>query len=521
MGAPGKVFGAVADPKRRAAFSRSPIGALAACGLLFAVAICSTVFSQPAISKSVPIWATFTTENSDLPDDRVRALALSADGSLWAGTLGGGLARRDKDGHWQTYSKAGTQGGLPSDDVLALALGADGSVWAGTDGGLARLDKDGHWQPYSKANTNGGLANDSVVALAPGSDGALWVGTGGGGLSRLDKDGHWQNYSKANPNGGLPNNVLLALAPGSDGAVWVGTGGGGLSRLDKVGHWQTYNEANTNGGLPSDDIYTLVFGPDGALWAGTFTGLARLDKDGHWQTYNKANTKGGLPDDRVTRLALGTDGALWVGTANGLGHFNRPLGQTLRIVDVIGGQANGVTEVTEPEQTVAVVAFDGSYLTQPGMFRYVWRMAELGHFGASMGQQITTRSPFYRVPFPHDGTYQLRVIAVDRYGNRSEPKDINFKVTLPKPASLWDTLVAAWPIVVAAVTGVWALGFIVLLWLAHRSARAFAILSDAAWARWLTWPFFFLRHVLAVQRWVLGTMVPSSPPQHNQGYPIP
>lgn len=42
-----------------------------------------------------------------------------------------------------------------------------------------------------------------------------------------------------------------------------------------------------------------------------------------------------------------------------------------------------------------------------------------------------------------------------------------------------------------------------LLWLAHRSARAFIILSDAIWARWLTWPFFFLRHVPAVQRWVL------------------
>lgn len=99
--------------------------------------------------------------------------------------------------------------------------------------------------------------------------------------------------------------------------------------------------------------------------------------------------------------------------------------------------------------------------------------------------------------------YQLRVVAVDRYGNRSDPKDINFKVALPKPSSLWDSLVAAWPIVVATVTGLLALSFIVLLSLAHRSARAFTILSDAAWARWLTWPFFFLRHAPAVQRWVL------------------
>jgi hypothetical protein len=32
------------------------------------------------------------------------------DGSLWAGTLNGGLARLDKDGHWQTYNADLQQG---------------------------------------------------------------------------------------------------------------------------------------------------------------------------------------------------------------------------------------------------------------------------------------------------------------------------------------------------------------------------------------------------------------------------
>jgi hypothetical protein len=41
-----------------------------------------------------------------------------------------------------------------------LALGTDGSLWAGTEGGLARRDKDGHWQSYTKASTHGGLPYD-------------------------------------------------------------------------------------------------------------------------------------------------------------------------------------------------------------------------------------------------------------------------------------------------------------------------------------------------------------------------
>jgi ligand-binding sensor domain-containing protein len=93
-------------------------------------------------------------------------------------------------------SKESTQGGLPADGVWALALGADGALWAGTSGGLARLDKDGHWRSYSEATTRGGLPVGLVRALALGADGALWAGTDGG-LARLDKDGHWQNYSTA------------------------------------------------------------------------------------------------------------------------------------------------------------------------------------------------------------------------------------------------------------------------------------------------------------------------------------
>jgi hypothetical protein len=427
------------------------------------------------------------------------------------------LARRDKDGHWQTYTKANTQGGLPGDVVRVLARCPDGALWVGTaGGGLARLDKDGHWQTYSKANTQGGLPGDDVLALAGGADGALWVGTGtinggtltGGGLARRDKDGHWQTYSKASTQGGLPDDGVGALALGADGALWVGTvtinggilTGGGLTRLDKDGHWQTYTKANTQGGLPDDFVQALAGGADGALWVRAGRGLTRLDKDGHWQIYTKANTQGGLPDDRVSALAGGADGALWVGTGDGLSNFRRPLGQPIRIEEVIGGKVHEPNKVAELEQTIAVTAFDDSYLTLPGMFHYIWRLSELG---SKPGPEITTKSSVYTAKFLHDGQYQLRVVAVDRYGNRSDPKDIGFKVAQPKPNSLWDTLVAAWRIVTATATGLLALSFTVLLWLAHRSTRAFAILSDAVWARWLTWPFFLLRHVPAVQRWVL------------------
>ena len=129
--------------------------ALAAWVVVFAAAILCAAYPQPASSESVPIWAVFTLDNSDLPDDKVVALTVGADGALWAGTNGGGLARLNKDGQWQTYSKTSTNGGLPDDNVWALTFGADGALWAGTlGGGVARLDKDGQWRTYSKASTS-------------------------------------------------------------------------------------------------------------------------------------------------------------------------------------------------------------------------------------------------------------------------------------------------------------------------------------------------------------------------------
>ena len=238
---------------------------------------------------------------------------------------------------------------------------------------------------------------------------------------------NWTVFTQENSD--LPSDRVRALAPGADGALWIGTYGGGLARLDKDGRWQTYSTANTNGGLPHDSVLRLAPGADGALWIGTYDGgLARLDKDGRWQTYSMANTKGGLPNDLVLALAPGADGALWIGTGAGLCHFRRPT-PTHRIVEVIG-ESDLVTQRT---QTVSVVAFDGNYATEPWLFHYVWRMTEVGLFDDKPGSEITTRSPVYRAAFDHDGTYQLRVNAIDRFREWSEHRDITFKVALPKP----------------------------------------------------------------------------------------
>jgi ligand-binding sensor domain-containing protein len=381
-------------------------------------------------------WRTYTAATGDLPDDKVQALAIASDGVLWAGTQRG-LARLDKNGRWQTYTKENTGGGLPTDSVGALAFGSDGALWVGTQitdgpsGGIARLDKNGQWQTYTTDNIGGGLGRIRIEALTFDSDGALWVGATTG-LARLGSGGHWRTYA----------GDARAFAPAAHGVLWVGTGLRGVARLDREGHWQTkdwqtYRKMNRDRGPFYDAVAALTFDPDGGLWVGMSPGgVARRDKDGQWQTYTKANTNSGLPNDDVSAVAF-ADGSLWVGTRGGIARLKQASKPTHAIVNVIGNSG----KVVQHQQTLAVVAFDRSYRTRSDMFRYVWRVREEGARGEVAGEEVNSRSPIYKAEFKDNGTYRVRVFAVDRYGMWSEPKELTFEVTTPQPNPLRDLLI--------------------------------------------------------------------------------
>jgi hypothetical protein len=70
-------------------------------------------------------------------------------------------------------------------------------------------------------------------------------------------------------------------------------------------------------------------------------------------------------------------------------------------------------------------------------------------------------------------------------------------------ASFWERLVSAWQIVVVISGALYVAAFALLLLATRYTARAFTILNDAVWAKLVTWPFFLLRHIPAIQCWVL------------------
>lgn len=234
-----------------------------------------------------------------LPADGVPSLVRDVAGELWVGTVNNGLMRLDRDG----VERFGSQRGLPNNRVAALFLDREGSLWAGTNAGLLRL-RDA---PFSTFNREHGLSDDYVRAMVQSRDGSLWIGTSRG----LNRWRSGQVASVSTVADGLPSDSILSLLEDADGNLWAGTYVGGLLQLRDGRLVRQYDTAS---GMPgSNQVRALAQSADGTLWIGTSRGLVRL-RDGRFKLYG---TGEGLPREFVLALHAARDGTVWVGTANG------------------------------------------------------------------------------------------------------------------------------------------------------------------------------------------------------------
>ena len=152
-----------------------------------------------------------------LGSDVVYSIA-GAKRDVWIGRQRGGLTHlRESGGAWRatTYTQAQ---GLAQNSVYAVHESRDGTVWAGTlSGGVSRLE-GGRFTAYTTAD---GLASNTVASIAEGVDGTMWFGTPNG-VSAF-ANGRWTSYSEKD---GLPSSDVSCLSVDSAGVVWIGTASG-------------------------------------------------------------------------------------------------------------------------------------------------------------------------------------------------------------------------------------------------------------------------------------------------------
>ena len=142
-------------------------------------------------------------------------------------------------------TRLGEKQGLVLPDVRALAEAPDGTLWFGTmGGGLGRLQNG----VVKQFRTTDGLSSDFVQCLHLDTNGVLWIGTYGGGLDRF-QNGH---FSVVGAEQGLPNSFICDIEQDDRGNFWISSHGG-IFNLPKV-------ELNQCADGQTQSVRPLVYG---------------------------------------------------------------------------------------------------------------------------------------------------------------------------------------------------------------------------------------------------------------------
>ncbi|HRY32599.1 MAG TPA: two-component regulator propeller domain-containing protein [Bacteroidales bacterium] len=142
-------------------------------------------------------------------------------GTMWVGTIMGGLARNSGTG----FSYITMANGLLDDNILTITADANGNIWAGSYYGISVLNAAG--QVTGNHTVNDGLYSNFVADLTTDSQGKIWAGMFDiyileGGLSRFDGS----NWVSLTPADGLVNDMVIRVATDQSDNLWVATGGG-------------------------------------------------------------------------------------------------------------------------------------------------------------------------------------------------------------------------------------------------------------------------------------------------------
>lgn len=152
--------------------------------------------------------------------ENVWSVAQDTYGNIWVGTLGHGVAVRNRETKvWTDYNKENSA--LISNFVLQLCGRNDGNMLVATAEGLMEFDKSSEvFKPVMTADTKKYL-NESVHDVYIDSRGLIWVGTING-LTVLDGStyslkGHFDIHN------GILNNVITGIVEDADKNMWVTT----------------------------------------------------------------------------------------------------------------------------------------------------------------------------------------------------------------------------------------------------------------------------------------------------------
>lgn len=176
-----------------------------------------------------PMFEIFRPSAGDF-ERNIKAIAEDRDGTLWCGTIGGGLYRfTPTDGRFDPIAIRDVTPVRRSRIVYDLLLDHQGALWIGLEGELLRRWPDGRIERYTEhEGLPGGKALGLRISdLLEDTKGRLWVATWSG-LCQLvanPKPGRPAVERVYTTRDGLPDNQINSLFQSAAGILWVAARG--------------------------------------------------------------------------------------------------------------------------------------------------------------------------------------------------------------------------------------------------------------------------------------------------------
>jgi signal transduction histidine kinase len=331
---------------------------------------------------------------------------------IWVGRQHGGLTKITNEGNAissKTYTHAE---GLAQNTVFATSAEADGSVWAGTiSGGLSHLQNN-VFSNYSMLN---GLSSNAVNSIVEGYDGTIWVGTSAG----LDafRNGTWSHLSRAE---GLPSSEVRNCFEDSQHMLWLLTASG-LAYLSS-GKLVVPNHIPD---VLHDQLFGITEDGLGFLWLSTSDHVIRVNRsrliaddlrESDVQVMGESDGLIGAVGVRRDRsIVTGPDGRIWVSVQNGIAFsdpawsLNEPHPISVRIesITAAGKAFRADNSLRIPARTRNITfQFSGALLDSPERiwYRYLLEGADQSWSDPVQMRQVTYNNL-------HFGRYRFRVLA--------------------------------------------------------------------------------------------------------------